>query len=73
MNKAKNISKIGMILSALIIITYNIVYLILAQQIPTLEEQKSILLLGLSIIIVFSPIYLNIILDKFVNIFKGDK
>lgn len=68
--KAKNISKIGMVLAALIIVFYNTIYLLLERKVPSLEEQKSILLFGGSMLVIFSPVYLNIILDKIVQIFK---
>lgn len=69
--KAKDISLIGMILGGVIIISYNLIYLILSKKIPTLDEQKSILLFGGSIVIIFSPVYLSIVLDKVTDIFRG--
>jgi hypothetical protein len=70
---AKNISKWGMVLSAISIISYNIIYVIFEKKIPTLEEQKSILLFGGSMLVIFSPVYLSIVLDKVGEIFKGGK
>lgn len=67
---AKAVSKVGMILGAILIIGYNLGYLLFTQTIPSIEEQKSILLFGGSILIMFSPIYLGIIMDKVVDIFK---
>jgi hypothetical protein len=67
--EAKNISKFGMIIAVLIIIGMNFGYLILARKLPTLDEEKAILLFGGSIVLVFSPIYLSIIVDKLVSIF----
>jgi hypothetical protein len=69
--RAKNISKIGMVISALIAISYNCYNLIINKKIPTLQEQKSILLLSGYVLICFSPIYINIIIDKFVKKYKG--
>ena len=68
--EAKKISLIGMILGSLIIISSNIVNILYNKSIPTLEEQKSILLFGSSIVIIFSPVYLSIVLDKLSNIFN---
>jgi hypothetical protein len=70
--KGKQVSKIAMIVAAVIIISYNVGYLLLSRAIPTVEEQKSIILLGISILIIFTPIYLSIILDKITSIFKKD-
>jgi hypothetical protein len=71
--KAKFISKIGMIIGALIIICYNAFYLITTEKIPTVEEQKSILLFGGSIVVIFSPVYLSIVLDKIGSMFGNNK
>jgi hypothetical protein len=69
---AKNISKIGMVTSAIIVLSYNFYYLIMTGKIPTLDEQKSILMLGGFIVVIFSPIYLSIVLDKIAEIFRSD-
>jgi hypothetical protein len=67
--KAKTASKLGMIAGVLTILIYNAVYLAITKKIPTEEEQRSIIMLGLSLVIAFTPIYLNLILDKVVEIF----
>ena len=71
--KAKSVSKWAMICGALVVILYNAGYLIFTLKIPTFDEQKSILLAGASLIIVFSPVYLNLILDKIVEIVGKNK
>ena len=67
---AKEISKWAIVVSVLIAIVYNISYTITSRQIPTIEQQSSIIMLCTFIIVAFSPVYLSIILDKFV---KKDK
>lgn len=64
MTSAKSVSKTGMVFGAVIIILYNLVYLFMERKIPTAEEQKSIIMLGGSIVVIFSPVYLCIALDK---------
>jgi hypothetical protein len=67
MNKkigAKRISLIGIIISVLIAMFYNLFSLIELRRIPTPEEQKSILLFAFFIIAAFSPVYFSIYLDK---------
>jgi hypothetical protein len=70
---AKNISKWGMVLSAFAIISYNIIYVVFEKKIPTLEEQKSILLFGGSMLVIFSPVYLSIVIDKVAEIFNSQR
>lgn len=70
MVKGKKVSKIGMMLSVTIALLYNLGYLIFERKIPTVDEQKSILMLSGFIVIFFSPIYASIILDKIIAIFK---
>jgi uncharacterized membrane protein YagU involved in acid resistance len=70
---AKSVSKIAMIIAVIFLIVYNLIYVILSKKIPTVEEQKSILLFCGAIIIFFTPVYLNLIMDKIVDIFKKDK
>jgi uncharacterized membrane protein len=71
--KAKPISMYAIIISVVIVIVYNFVYTLKTGNIPKVEDQKSIMLLGFFIIISFSPIYLNIIIDKIIEIFKKEK
>lgn len=70
---AKPISKWGMICGGLIIILYNFIYLVITKKIPTPEEQKSIIYFGGSIVILFTPVYISIILDKLTQMFKKGK
>jgi hypothetical protein len=70
LTRGKNISKVGMVLGATIIIGYNMFYLMTTKKIPTMDEQKSIILFGASVTAIFSPIYFSIILDKIGDIFK---
>lgn len=65
--KAKSVSMIGMILGVVFILGMNIGYLILAKKLPSWDEQKGILAVGLSMVLIFSPVYLSIIVDKFLN------
>ncbi|MBN2546550.1 MAG: hypothetical protein JXB50_12190 [Spirochaetes bacterium] len=60
----KNISRCSMMLSAVMAVGYNLFALIKTGQIPTVDEQKSILMLCGALIVFFSPVYLSIWLDK---------
>jgi hypothetical protein len=71
--EAKRISLIGMVLGAVIIIGYNTIYVIVSARIPTIDEQQSILLFGGSIMLIFSPVYLSIFLEKIIDMIKGRK
>lgn len=62
--EGKKISKWVMILAFLIALSYNIFSLIKNGKIPTVDEQKSIIIFSSSAILFFSPIYLSIWLDK---------
>lgn len=62
--KGKQISKAGMIIGALVIVGYNIGYLIIQKSIPTMDEQKSVVFLGASLVAIFSPLYISVFLDK---------
>lgn len=61
---AKIVSKWGMVVAVITALGYNIGYLIVTGRIPSSSEQDSILKLCGFIIVCFSPVYLNLFLDK---------
>lgn len=67
---AKNISKIGMILAVIIHAVTTVSYIIIKSDFPDLNTQISMSYFSFMFMIPFTPIYLNLFLDK---IFGGKK
>jgi len=67
---AKPVSKFAMIISFIILLSYNLFKLIKTGEIATPEEQRSLIMMSLAVLVIFCPIYLSILFDK---IFGGKK
>ena len=67
---AKPVSKWVMIITVIILLSYNLFKLIKTGSIANPEEQKSLIMMSLSVLVVFTPVYLSILFDK---IFGGKK
>ncbi|MBN2547480.1 MAG: hypothetical protein JXB50_16870 [Spirochaetes bacterium] len=62
--RGKAVSKSSMIFASMVAIVYNGYKIFKTGNAPSLEEQKSILLLCAALIAFFSPVYLSIWLEK---------
>jgi len=67
---AKNLSKWGMVLSVIVQAISTIVYIFIKKDFPDLNTQISMSYFAFSFMIPFSPVYINLFLDK---IFGGKK
>jgi len=67
---AKPVSKWAMIFAVVILLSYNLYKLIKTGNIANTEEQKSLIMMSLSVLVIFAPVYLSILFDK---IFGGKK
>jgi hypothetical protein len=71
--KARDWSLVGMISGSVFIITANIIPIILNGKIATKEEQESICLASIILVAIFSPVYINLIIEKFIGSKNNDK
>ncbi len=67
---AKNLSKWGMVIAVIVQAISTIVYILVKKDFPALDTQISISYFAFSFMIPFTPVYLNLFLDK---IFGGKK
>jgi hypothetical protein len=61
---AKTTSHIGMIIAVLFLLCSNLYSIIFLKHLPVWEEEKSLLGVSIGVILCFSPVYLNLIIEK---------
>ena len=71
--KGKDISKVGMVVSAIAFTSQYIGYLIITRRIPTFDEMMVIMISALFYVAIFSPIILSVWIDKVTNKIGGNK
>ena len=71
--KPKKISLIAMILAVIIELGFNLFYLIKNGKIADITDQQSITWVAAAVVIFFSPVYINMIFDKIVDIIMAFK
>ena len=71
--KGKDISKVGMIVSATAFTLQYIGYLIITRRIPTFDEMMVMMISALFYVAIFSPIILSVWIDKITNKIGGKK
>lgn len=69
--KGKDISKVGMVISAVAFGANYIGYLIIARRVPTFDEMIVMMLASLFYVAIFSPIILSVWIDKITNRIGG--
>lgn len=62
--QAKQVSNVVKIISVLIAIIFNVVYLVMYGKIATMDEQKSLMILCGFVVLIFMPIDLSILVKN---------
>ena len=62
--RATTTSHFGMAIAAFLLIFCNLYSIIILKTIPTVDNEKAFCLFSLCIVLCFSPVYLNLVLEK---------
>lgn len=71
-DKGKHLTNFMKVLSAIIAIVFNVVYLILNGRIASIEEQKSLIMFCVFLVAIFAPVDIALIIRTIIKNKLGD-